>query len=49
MRRCPGLSNRLETGATTNNNASVAMTDVVVLQTGQKCDEAEAPLRSAQK
>jgi hypothetical protein len=47
--RAPGLSNRWETGATTSNSASVAIAEVVALQTGQKCEEAGAALTSLQK
>jgi hypothetical protein len=44
-----GLSNRLETGATSNESASLAIADIVALQTGQECEEAGAVRRSAQE
>jgi hypothetical protein len=47
--RTPGLSSRLDTGATTGNNDSLAIAEVVALQTGQRCEEAGAALKSAQK
>jgi hypothetical protein len=47
--RAPGLSNRSETGATTNSSAWVAIAKVVALQTGQKCEETGAALTSVQK
>lgn len=49
MSGAPGLSSRLEAGATTSNNDSLAIAEVVALQTGQRWDESEAALRSAQK
>jgi hypothetical protein len=45
----PLLSNRSETGATASSGAWVAIAEVVVLQTGQKCEGAGAALKSAQK
>jgi hypothetical protein len=47
--RAPGLSNRSDTGATTGNAASAAIAEVVVLQTGQKCEDAGVAFRSVQK
>lgn len=44
-----GLSNRSETCATSSKRASLAIAEVVALQTGQKCEEAGAALRSAQE
>ena len=44
-----GLSNRLETGATTSKSASLAIAEVAALQTGQKCDAGGPGLRSAQE
>jgi len=49
MTRMPGVSSRLEAGATTSNNDSLAIAEVVALQTGQRCEESDAALRSAQK
>jgi hypothetical protein len=46
----PGLSSRLETGATTSNKEALAIAEVVALQTGHRCDEqSDAALRSAQE
>ena len=45
----PGLSSRSETGATTSNKEALAIAEVVALQTGQRCEESDAALRSAQK
>jgi len=47
--RVPGLSNRPETGAMTSDSASLAIADIVVLHTGQKCEEAGAARKSAQE
>jgi hypothetical protein len=47
--RLPGLSNRSETGATASSGAWVVIAEVVVLQTGQKCEGAGTALKSAQK
>jgi hypothetical protein len=47
--RVPGLSNRSEPGAITSNSASLAIADIVVLHTGQKCEEAGAARKSAQE
>src|SRR6266436_3355711 len=47
--RAPRLSNRSEAGATVSNGASVAIAEVVALQTGQKCEEAGAAVELAQK
>jgi hypothetical protein len=50
MSRALGLSSRLETGATTSNKETLAIADVVALQTGQRCEEQSgAALRSAQE
>jgi len=49
MSGTPGFSSRLETGAITSNNDSLIMAELVALQTGQKCEEAGAALRSVQK
>lgn len=46
--RVPGLSNRPETGAMTSDTASLAIADIVVLHTGQKCEEDGAARKSAQ-
>jgi putative N-acetylmannosamine-6-phosphate epimerase len=48
-RRIRGFSTGSEIGAITRESASLAMAEVVALQTGQECEEAGAALKSAQE